>query len=335
MIGATRVARLQTRAYSFRENSDARYSAEFPLQLYSPSGAVDPAIAFVQPMLLDPVLIQRPEDTNPLDLFVGVKKIDYPTAPAGAYLRIEAHEAPLPHPHTLRPALLLVLALPAPTFVSRINLLGNLLLDPVHDGRGPRSNFGLPRHLDVYAVDGWPPDIAATVPHPRDWRRIYSSSDLRALWGWTPIDVHPTNCSHLVLVMRDLPPLFETTERIGHTAPGEPVTVHGLSIQRLAVWRYEYGIHDAREVSYAPAASWQGDVRGGHQLHLLVLARSESSGARRASVHLLRLQRQEWSGRPPPSALVGLPSKHRHGSEFVSARGYSGRPPLSTRTGPT
>jgi hypothetical protein len=141
------------------------------------------ALAFVQPILLDPFQIDWPGMPNDLDLFLPNRRIEYPDLP-GAYLRIEAREslaaATVPE---ARPMLVFVLRLPKAMTVSRIEMLGNLLTIPANDARGAKSNFGLPHQLSIFAVDAWPPDIVLVPPHPRDWRPVFSTRDFRALWG--------------------------------------------------------------------------------------------------------------------------------------------------------
>jgi hypothetical protein len=57
--------------------------------------------------------------------------------------------------------------------------------------------------------------------------------------------------------MRDLPYLFTRRVAIPGEHRMEPRDVHGLSIQRLGIHAYEYGIHQSTNVMFSPVTSWQ------------------------------------------------------------------------------
>lgn len=239
--------------YRFEINPNARHSSKNPIQLYSKS--VHEAIRFqYAPYTPESILILSPEENNPLDLYGPNLRISYPTA-SGSYLVIETRSTGSLQQGSERPSLLLVLNLREPVTISRVSLMGNLLIPPVYDDRGPESNFGLPKTIKIYTVDYWPTlqEVISNqkpIPHPRDWRQVYENNDLRALWGWTPLTFHPVHCSFLIFDMSEFPILWKD-QKYG--------VVRGLSIQRLGVHSYVQSTNSEKDVEFSPVTSWQSE----------------------------------------------------------------------------
>lgn len=323
MASTARVKKNQASAYPFRINPNARYSSLTPITLYDSISThgrlgygVEDAVVFSQPFGLDPVLFLDQAEYNPLDIYGPDMIIRYPRRPWGGDLTIEAREEEGLDP-IVRPSLWFVLRLPKPTMVSKVSFMGNLLLPPAYDDRGPLTNFGLPRGLKIYAVDDWPADVWLPPPHPRDWKLLYSTRDFRGLWGWTPVTFHPAHCSHLIFVMNDLPLLYIESESKPSTYPAITSTckeheIHGLSIQRLAVYEYEYGLNTGSEVAFSPATSWQRTYDSNNFSSRYWSARGINPVVQdeHQSIYRELIEKYKVDVDLLPSALVGYPSYH-------------------------
>jgi hypothetical protein len=154
-------------------------------------------------------------------------------------------------------SVLLLLDLGVNRDVSRIEMYGNLLLPPVEENGRPVYNFGLPRgvavavsedpgfEVDLHGLrqlDWWHGELR-DVLHPR-----YATRDLRALWGWTPIQLPPTFGRFLLFVFDDLPLVWASR------APAPEV---GLDVERIVIYPFLEDVDHRPHVEYAPVASRQ------------------------------------------------------------------------------
>ena len=221
---------------------------------------------------LESIKIDR--HTSPVfsDLYGPYKKVPYPEDPQ-CYLRIESHVVvPQDMEDQLRPYLMFVLRTnpvilgtrSIPPTISRISLMGNLLMPPTYNDKGPVQNFGLPRTIQIYTSSWNPPfSLENLPPHPRDWKLVYENHDLRSLWGWTHLDFQPVNTDTLIFFMSDLPVLpadVQIYSPLAQLAEEEELSweFRGLSIQRLGIFQHADFIKTSKDVEYAPAASWHG-----------------------------------------------------------------------------
>ena len=185
--------------------------------------------------------------------------------------------------------------------VARLELYGNLLLPPIEENGRPLGNFGLPHALAVAVVEEpWTEIDLHGLSHLSFWhgplREVahprFTTLDLRALWGWTPIHLPATFGRYLVLLFSDLP-------RIWWRGP-----VVGVDIQRIVVYPFLEDVDHRPRVEYAPLASRQTHYTGS-SAYWSRLGVDPPDPAAHQSIGYA----EEADALCLPSALVGLPAQ--------------------------
>jgi hypothetical protein len=134
--------------------------------------------------------------------------------------------------------------------LARIELYGNPLLSPVTGQEKPVHNFGVPRRIHVLTTEEefFQADLHRQQQRGQfysnpfvNWREVWSSQDVRALWAWTPIHLDAAFGRYLTFVFTGLP---EIQQRDGTPA-------FGVDLHRIVVFPYLEDVDHRPQVEHS------------------------------------------------------------------------------------